>query len=379
MHHATLLEDGRVLVSDGFAGVANNNVVFPLPREDFQIYDVETEEWSLITPNKNRAILSTTVGLSDDRYMSVGIGVNEEGEPIPNAGILDASTHSWTPLPPPELARGVPRMAPLADGRVLIAGGIDFKHGSQLGSMLEAEIFDPRTEVWQRVAPMNTVGGLQSIVSLEDGRVMIIKGGIKTAEMYNPTTDSWTQTTPSSISTQTTTGDLRPSVVILEDGRVLVTGAIPIGVEIPIDNDVMRYDEDTGKWVAIHTDTSEDIEYPKVSAEIYDPATDTWTITEPMNSVRTSHTLTMLGDGRVLAAGGEGLSYLELHFSTEIFDPDTNEWSPGPEMSEPRYDHTATLLPDGRIFIFGGVTIREDIQEIYPTYTSEFITVPDSP
>jgi hypothetical protein len=42
-----------------------------------------------------------------------------------------------------------------------------------------------------------------------------------------------------------------------------------------------------------------------------------------------------------------------LHAS-DVWDPATMEFSPGDELAEPRGFHTATLLPDGRVLIAGG-------------------------
>lgn len=54
------------------------------------------------------------------------------------------------------------------------------------------------------------------------------------------------------------------------------------------------------------------------SAELYDPASSTWTITVPMNTRRQAHTATLLANGRVMAAGGFAGSYLN---SAELYDP----------------------------------------------------------
>ena len=385
LHNAALLEDGRVLVSGGFSGVANNNVIIPIPREDFQIFDPGAESWSLITPEESRAIMTTTIGLSDDRHMSVGIGVNEEGESVGVSGVFDAGTQSWTPLPSPALIRGFPNMALLADGRVLVTGGIDFSDpsGFVFEHLKDAEIFDPDTEMWQQATPMNNAAEHQAVVPLQDGRAMVVHSGVATAEIYDSASDSWTLTA------EMDSTPLTPKAVVLLDGRVLVTGVV--SNKFADYGKTKRHDPDTDTWVPIDPKTGEDIEAPKNVSEIYDPASDTWIATEAMTEIRMSHTLTLLSDGRALVTSGTnfglGIDAMseeskisdQFLLATEIFNPATNEWTPGPQMSEPRYDHTATLLSDGRIFIFGGVTVREDIQEIYPTHTSEIINIPVSP
>jgi hypothetical protein len=46
------------------------------------------------------------------------------------------------------------------------------------------------------------------------------------------------------------------------------------------------------------------------SAELYDPASRTWTATGSLNTARSSHTTTLLQNGMVLVAGG-----LDRHFT----------------------------------------------------------------
>ena len=57
------------------------------------------------------------------------------------------------------------------------------------------------------------------------------------------------------------------------------------------------------------------------SAELYDPATGSWTSTANLGTARLSHTATLLPSGDVLVAGGEDNGdYLS---SAELFDPAT--------------------------------------------------------
>ena len=80
-----------------------------------------------------------------------------------------------------------------------------------------------------------------------------------------------------------------------------------------------------------------------------------------MNTTRYFHTLTVLRDGRVLAAGG--FAPPVTRNETEIYDPATNGWTLGTSLLTPRLRHTATLLADGRVFVTGGATERRP--EIY--------------
>ncbi len=112
------------------------------------------------------------------------------------------------------------------------------------------------------------------------------------------------------------------------------------------------------------------------SAEIYDPLSNSWAIVPSMNMARERHTATLLPDGRVLVAGG--LSSGTILASAEIYDPLTNSWAIVPPMNRTRYLHTATLLLDGRVLVVGGLGSGTVGEEIYDPLTNHWTTVPDS-
>ena len=65
-------------------------------------------------------------------------------------------------------------------------------------------------------------------------------------------------------------------------------------------------------------------------------------------------TVTVLGNGKVLVAGGQGSDFLATA-SAEIYDPSTGKFTPTGGMNEARYSATGTLLRSGKVLIAGGV------------------------
>ena len=159
--------------------------------------------------------------------------------------------------------------------------------------------------------------------SLKDGKVLIVGGGDATAELFDPATGTSSFTGPP------VAGRLHATATLLSDGRVLMAGGL--GLTAGPD----------GHLPLLNT------------AEIFDPATGTFSSTGTMVQARQQHTATLLEDGRVLVAGGY-FDNICFTASAEVFDPATGLFSPTGFMLSERVGHTATLLASGGVLIAGG-------------------------
>jgi hypothetical protein len=176
---------------------------------------------------------------------------------------------------------------------------------------------------WAKTGSMTTPRLEQTTTLLQNGQVLVVGGSGASAELYSPATGTWTATGSMS------TARIGYTATLLQNGQVLVAG---------------------GAELANQTVTLS-------SAELYSPATGTWSATGSMATARSDHTATLLQNGQVLVAGGQGtcvnVSCPALS-SAELYNPATGTWAPTGSMGVAREGHTATLLPNGQVLAAGG-------------------------
>ena len=218
----------------------------------------------------------------------------------------------------------------LADGRVLLTGG-------GLPGIDETEIYDPTSRAWTKSSPLGTARRLHTATLLRDGRVLVTGGFVccvvegqsasetetASAELYDPGTGSFTPTGAMRV------GRALHQATLLPDGRVLVSGGFG--------------------------ETPSPGEPGPERAEVYDPASGTFSPAGDLQIGRSLHSAIPLTDGRVLVVGGVAdLGDRTAVAQTEIYVPATNAWNAGPMLQVAWRGATATLLGSGKVLVFGG-------------------------
>ena len=296
----------------------------------------------------------------------------------------------------------------------------DYEQESTTAQVLVTVVPLPSIDSFAASPPATTVGASTILTAVfTDGAGAISNGigsvvsgvGVSTGDLQASTTYTLTVTNPAgdSVTAQVMVTVAQPpglfiatgsmcmprenhTATLLPNGKVLVAG------EFPASNSDL-YDPDSGTFTATvtaarnsHTATllpsgkvllaggvGEDFGFLS-SAELYDPASDTFTDTGSMTTARSGHTATLLANGKVLVTGGS-VVYLAPLASAELYDPTSGTFTATGAMTMARESHTATLLPNGKVLVAGGdnnvgenTMVELSSAELYDPFSGTFTT-----
>jgi hypothetical protein len=228
-HSATLLADGRVLVAGGdaprTAGVSGT-------LRSAELYDQATGTWSTTGAMTDARWGHQAVALADGRVLVIGGIVSGADSGLAFCEVYNPATGVWTPTGSMSTPRRACQATLLADGAVLVTGGVN--NGMANGWMYanhshrSAEIYDPTAGVWRPAPPMPTARAYHRAVRLATGSVLVIGGtdtatldaGYRNAVLFDPSTEQWTP------AAGLATGRWALGAVELVDGRVLAFGGV---------------------------------------------------------------------------------------------------------------------------------------------------------
>ena len=166
-HTATLLPDGRVLITGGFSNSANNIA-------SAEIYDPATGSFtytgSMAVPRSSH----TATQLLNGQVLIAG------GSDSATSEVYNPATNSFQSVGSMTTARSSHTATALADGTVLIAGG----GWSFPSSPASAEIYDPASGMFSRTADMNSGRFMHTATLLSDGSVIVIGGASTPDDMH---------------------------------------------------------------------------------------------------------------------------------------------------------------------------------------------------
>lgn len=301
---------------------------------------------------------------------------------IDHSRIFDCTTLQIQAIASPSTDVFCSGHAMLRDGRLLVAGGteafpfeVQGPHSPHFPGLRNTWVFDPGSNAWSEVAPMNfepgrsTGGGrwYPTLVTLPSGQIMAMSGHPSSSdtraqiplhkndspETYttSPTPQgTWLLSGPSAVSDETS---YYPRLHVLPSGRFFCSTPFQNGFNFQFDR--------TG-WIFAAPGPADPL-YRDIHA--------------------TSVLLPLLpGDGyrpRVLLCGGSQPVTIDLAAASPVWRPTLPRTLSG---SPERQNLNAVILPTGDVFICGGVVNPSDDSsavleaELYQPSTDSWITLP---
>ncbi|MCI0799571.1 MAG: hypothetical protein J4O06_12405, partial [Chloroflexi bacterium] len=308
-HTATLLANGQVLVVGGGGGGA-------------ELYDPDGRTFSFTgSPICSHGTQLTSTVLADGNILITG------GSNAPRcAEIYNADTGNFSRVGELNAEHRRHSATLLSDGRVLIAGGDKFEVGGDVSQDI-AEIFDPATETFTLTGSLNVHRNSHAATLLPSGQVLITSGRsgkfpkgevqhecLGDPELYDPISGTFS----------------------LMGGPKLRSNCT--GRSMVLNSGIVLLPSDGG------------------SANLFDPANQTFRFTGIVRANRGEYTNTLLSSGQVLITGGWQRidSDLPPFATAEVYNPATRTFAFIDSMIGPRRDHAAVLLPDGSVLVTGG-------------------------
>lgn len=309
-HAAVACDDGSALLIGGSRGGSTTS-------DAVDRYDPATRRFTRIGQLASGRDSHTATRLADGRVLVVGGNVALSGAPL--AELVDPRDGSVRAAGPLQRFRYRHAVVALADGRALVVGGLNRD---------SVELFDPHSGSFRLVAArMAHVREFPSATLLADGRVLICGGyhiaaQNRFAEIFDPASESFKPVAGGP--------DLRLQMHAahrLADGRVLVLGG-----EVYANQDTELAVQD--------------------GVLLFDPTTDSLSTQAPLAEPRSLQRSALLPDGRVLMFGGQTIADAASRSVAAYRMGSGSEALAA--MPAARSWHSVTPLGTGQLLIAGG-------------------------
>ena len=366
-HAAAVAGDGTVVLAGGCC----TSTVPPGDLAGTDAFDPSAGSWHALGPLAQARDGHSAVTLDDATVLVAG-GKDYAGGPVLSTEALEPATGAWQPRGDLLVARQDQAAAALPGGRALVVGGVD----AQGRILSEAEMFDARatqpppslTAVSPTVVPPGRgtltisgagffgtdvvvhVGALDlrpGAAEVSDNRIVVDVPAQERGTVNVSVTRGGITTAPTPLGRLTFAGGGWAPAAVMALGRNRHTATLVDGARCRVPSPPAA----CFKVLVVGGDRgTQDV---PGSAELYDPATGTWSATDPPPTPVFDHTASLLPDGSVLVAGG-----IVGNVATNaavVFDP-SGSWRAAAPMHTARFDHTATVLADGSVLVAGGAS-----------------------
>jgi len=337
--HVSLLNNGQVLV---IAGSGNNppntNLQAALWNPQAGTVTTQTIAWDMFC---NGAIV-----LPDGRvFVNGGTKQYNPFLGLPRTSVYDPVSNTFTDLPPTVHGRWYPTVITLSDGTVMTFSGLN-ETGSTNSTV---EIFAPTTGTWSPQYTANFTPPLYPRLHLLPNGNVFYSGSTPKSRYFFPASHSW-----SSVIATTNFGGTRTY------GSSVLLPLTPANNYKPV---VMLLGGGSPA-----TATTETID---LSA-----TTPAWQWGPPMSQPRIEMNAVILPNGKVLALGGSAQdeNASTASYNADLYDPATNTFSSAGANAFARLYHSvALLLPDATVWLAGSNPARGTYQPHMETYQPAYL------
>jgi hypothetical protein len=370
--------------------------------------DAAAQQWRYVESMATPRRMHTATLIADGRVLVTG-GTNERHRAVASCELFDVSTLGWSPAPAMSIPRERHTATLLDDGRVVvIAGNTTDNMANHVTASIE--IYDPVTGVWSFGGSLVTARQNHTATLLPNGTILVTGGYnenkanvfLSSTEIYDPLTMTSRSAAP------LPKERMDHGALLLHDGRVLVVGGRIGGWDGNYLSQADIYDPSRDEWstidpmaqsrimgftLACFSDSTVLVAGGRKaptssgsSAEVLDTRYSQWQVIDTMRLPVTWQAGAMLAHDRYLVTGGftdavwQSPNSVLATGTCEWYDKAARTWFFAPELNQVRAEHTIVTFTRGHgdrvqelVMVMGGITGDESI-----TSTCEILDVDEA-